>query len=95
MLPELISVAKPYVTDQLQLKIDQVVRADINRFVPGTPTLMLIDRSGVVKRVWVGQLPPDKEVEVIAAVQSFAREARTRSGNEWAVAKATITKRRN
>lgn len=31
----------------------------------GTPTLILIDGTGTVQKVWVGKLPPDKESEVL------------------------------
>lgn len=36
--------------------------------VTGTPTLILIDRSGKVAAVWVGQLPTEAEREVIDRV---------------------------
>jgi hypothetical protein len=36
--------------------------------VLGTPTLLLLDASGKVEKAWVGQLSPDGEAEVIAAL---------------------------
>jgi hypothetical protein len=36
--------------------------------VTGTPTLLLVNRKGVVTKSWVGQLPPHKEKEVMSAV---------------------------
>ncbi len=36
--------------------------------IKATPTLMVIDRSGTIKQVRVGQLPPDEEREMIASV---------------------------
>ena len=33
-----------------------------------TPTLVLLDHDGRVKNVWVGQLKPDEEKQVLQAV---------------------------
>ncbi len=32
----------------------------------GTPTLILVNREGGVKGVWIGKLTPDKESELVA-----------------------------
>lgn len=37
--------------------------------VSGTPTLILTDKTGEIKKFWVGQLPPEKEKEVIDSLQ--------------------------
>jgi hypothetical protein len=34
-----------------------------------TPTLVLINRAGQVLRVWMGALPPDKQREVLKAIE--------------------------
>ena len=36
--------------------------------VQATPTLMLVDEQGRVSKVWMGELPPAEEAEVIAAI---------------------------
>lgn len=36
--------------------------------VAGTPALVLVNSSGVAAGVWIGQLPADKEAEVIDAI---------------------------
>jgi len=36
--------------------------------VPGTPTLLLVDREGVVTHAWIGLLDSDREAEVIDAL---------------------------
>jgi len=36
--------------------------------VSGTPTLLLVDRAGILKRYWVGQLSEREEAEVLSAV---------------------------
>lgn len=38
--------------------------------VTGTPTLILVDKRGVVSRAWIGQLTPDGEGEVIEALKA-------------------------
>jgi thioredoxin-related protein len=35
--------------------------------VPGTPTLLLVDRSGTVLKAWMGMLSPRQELEVMRA----------------------------
>lgn len=37
--------------------------------IPGTPTLLLVDRKGVVLRAWTGKQPSPGEAEIIHAVQ--------------------------
>ncbi len=37
--------------------------------VTGTPTLVLVDKRGVVSRAWIGKLKPDGEGEVIKALK--------------------------
>jgi hypothetical protein len=37
--------------------------------VTGTPTLLLVDKRGVVSRAWSGELTPDGEEEVLKALK--------------------------
>ncbi|HBB96536.1 MAG TPA: hypothetical protein DC054_14205 [Blastocatellia bacterium] len=37
--------------------------------VSGTPTLILVDESGAVSRLWVGKLKPEREAEVVASLR--------------------------
>lgn len=51
---------------QLHVDVDDVRQASLGQLgVSGTPTLILVNGSGVVDDVWVGALAPDKENEVI------------------------------
>jgi thiol-disulfide isomerase/thioredoxin len=44
----------------------KVVQSDIDKFeASGTPTLIITNDKGVIERVWVGKLTPDKESEVV------------------------------
>jgi thiol-disulfide isomerase/thioredoxin len=70
VLPQEDAEAHKYV-ESLGLKIDDIRKVSLEFIgVAGTPTLILVDRGGVVRKVWVGQLPPEKESEVISSVSS-------------------------
>lgn len=45
------------------------------------PTLVLVNKNGIVSNVWIGQLPPKKEAEVIAALQL----KNVRPVSEWTI----------
>ena len=54
------------------LSIDAVVAIPPSRKsdlrVKGTPTLLLVDGTGLIQRLWVGKLSPEREREVIDAL---------------------------
>lgn len=63
-LPQEVDTARQYL-DGLQVSVTdvrQVSLADIG--VRGTPTLLLVDKTGTVTDVWVGRLQQEKEGEV-------------------------------
>lgn len=69
LLPQAPSEGRSYL-DKLEVKIDtlrQTALASVG--AKGTPTLILVDASGVVIQSWEGLLPPDAESEVLAAVK--------------------------
>lgn len=47
----------------------------------GTPTLLLVDKSGTVLNAWIGMLSPRQELEVIGAATVSASPASTGSGS--------------
>jgi len=47
--------------------VKQAVPASLG--VRATPTLILVNGAGIVINSWVGQLPPDKETEVLAQLR--------------------------
>jgi thioredoxin-related protein len=60
--------------DELQVPIREVRQASLDAIgVRGTPTLILIDKDGVVTDVWVGMLPPEQESEVLSRVRGGAQ----------------------
>jgi thioredoxin-related protein len=42
----------------------------------GTPTLLLVDRSGTVLKAWIGMLSPKEELEVIKALACHDKSCR-------------------
>jgi rhodanese-related sulfurtransferase len=54
------------------------------------PTLALMDRNGVVSKVWVGELSPKKESEVMAALQF----GDTRPVSEWTISESELKRKR-
>jgi len=50
-----------------QVAVDEIIQTAPDYFnVRGTPTLLLVDRDGIVKAVWEGKLAADEENEVLA-----------------------------
>jgi hypothetical protein len=70
VLPQQVEEGKQYLND-LGVPIDEVRQASSNDLgVRGTPTLLFVDGSGTVTDSWVGQLPPEKEDEVLSRLKS-------------------------
>jgi thioredoxin-related protein len=66
VFPQGSSDGQKYMQD-LGVPIEEVKFASLDDIgVKGTPTLMLVNSQGVVTDLWVGQLPPDKELEVLS-----------------------------
>lgn len=65
-LPQTVDEARRYLSEHnfFADEVRQVSLDDIS--VQGTPTLILVDRTGAVIESWVGKLPAEKEAEVIA-----------------------------
>lgn len=65
-LPEDLSTSKAYL-NRLGVSVDDVLQVNPSSLgTRATPTLLLVDNSGLVKEVWVGQLSPEKEREVLS-----------------------------
>lgn len=68
VMPQPTDEARHYLSEH-GIKIDEVRSASLNSIrVRGTPTLVLVDKTGAVVRSWVGKLPPEKETEVVETV---------------------------
>lgn len=77
VLPQSVEESKQYLS-KLGVNVDEIRTAPLSAInVSGTPTMMLVNDKGVVKKVWVGKLPEDKQTEVLSAI---APSAGTRQG---------------
>jgi hypothetical protein len=53
--------------NDLGISLDEVMQASLGDIgVHGTPTLLLVNKEGVVTNAWRGKLSPDKELEVMS-----------------------------
>ena len=69
VLPQSREESQQYLT-ALKLAIEDIQQASPAALgIRGTPTLILVNSAGSVTNFWVGQLPHDKEEEVLAAVR--------------------------
>jgi peroxiredoxin len=67
ILPQPIAESAVYFK-HLNVQIEDVRQGSLGDLkVRATPTLMLVDRSGMIKNVWVGRLSPDGENDVLRA----------------------------
>lgn len=74
VLPQAVAEAQKYLDDH-SIAVDDVRQATPNTvFATGTPTLIIVNRTGSVMNSWVGKLPPEKEAEVIS--RFLARDSR-------------------
>ena len=66
VLPQPVDAGRKYLSD-LGIAVDDVRQLAPNSLgVHGTPTLLLVNKDGVVTDSWRGKLSPDKELEVMA-----------------------------
>jgi peroxiredoxin len=70
VFPQEVDAGKKYL-DGLKVPITAVAQATLGSFgVRGTPTLVIVDKSGTVKQAWVGRLTADKETEVLNYIKA-------------------------
>lgn len=69
VLPQPVAEAKAYLSGE-GVSVDEIRQAPLtNLDISGTPTLVLVDQGGVVKHVWQGKLPSEKENDVITTLE--------------------------
>lgn len=70
VFPQEVGEGKKYL-DGLNVPITQVAQATLDSLgVRGTPTLVIVDKSGTVKQSWVGRLTAERETEVLSRIKS-------------------------
>ena len=68
VFPDPADVAKEVVQSE-GLAVEAISGVPLERLnVNGTPTLLLVDRTGMVLKAWMGVLSPRQELEVMRAV---------------------------
>jgi thioredoxin-related protein len=68
-LPQSEAEARQYLND-LQVPLGEVRQTALASIgVRGTPTLLLVDKTGTITDEWVGRLSPDKESEVLGRLR--------------------------
>lgn len=69
-LPHELAESSRYLSS-LQVGIAEIRQADpISLGVRGTPTLLLVNKAGLITDIWSGKVPPDKEAEVLSRIQA-------------------------
>lgn len=70
VLPQSAGEAQTYLTGE-GVHINDVKQAPLSSIgITGTPTLLLVDKSGIVTDVWVGKLQPEQEAQVLSALEN-------------------------
>jgi hypothetical protein len=70
VFPQQVDEGKKYL-DEIRVPITQVAQATLDSLgVRGTPTLVIVDKSGTVKQSWVGRLSTEREAEVLSRVKT-------------------------
>ncbi len=68
VLPQANGESERYLTG-LGVTVDSIVQAPLlTTGVQGTPTILIVDKTGVIQRAWMGRLSAELEREVIGAV---------------------------
>lgn len=63
-LPQRLEQSKPYV-EQLGIRVDDVRQANLQKFgIYKVPTLVVIDRNGVVSHLWIGNISIEQQFEL-------------------------------
>jgi len=69
VLPESVEQSREYLRG-LVVEVDDVRQGSFALLkIRGTPTLILVDEQGVVRNVWLGRFPPDKEQQVLDIIR--------------------------
>jgi thioredoxin-related protein len=69
VFPDDVKGSEQYLKDR-GIGIQEVVQAMPNAVgAGGFPTLMLLDKTGTIKKAWVGKLSPEKELEVLNSIK--------------------------
>jgi hypothetical protein len=69
VLPQPVTEARQYL-DNAGVHVDDIRQIALSKIgVRATPTLLLVNDAGIVTDVWVGRLEPEKETQVLSAIE--------------------------
>jgi hypothetical protein len=69
VLPQAPAVSRTYL-DGLGISVPEVLQGPLDSVdATGTPTVLLVDAKGKIRKAWVGKLEPEREGEVIASLR--------------------------
>ena len=69
LFPQSVTEGKQYL-DQIGVNFSDIRQVSPSQVkVSGTPTLILVNESGVAVDVWRGKLPPDTEAQVLSKLK--------------------------
>jgi len=75
VFPDAADAVKEVVQSE-RLRVHALAGVPLERLkISGTPTLLLVDRSGTVMNAWIGMLSPRQELEVMRATTGPASQA--------------------
>ncbi|HKG46115.1 MAG TPA: hypothetical protein VKB02_05280 [Pyrinomonadaceae bacterium] len=70
VFPQDTNAGKKYL-DDLGVAVNEVKQATLDSIgVRGTPTLLIVDKSGIVQQSWVGLLKGEREAEVLTRIKA-------------------------
>ncbi len=68
VLPEPVAEAESYLNRE-GVHLDEVRQISLDKVgVTGTPTMLLVNKNGIVTQAWVGKLPVDKQDQVLKTI---------------------------
>jgi hypothetical protein len=69
LLPQPVAESESYLQER-QILVDDVRQAQLPDVqIYATPTVLIVDRRGIVQRAWVGKLPPERENEILSKLR--------------------------
>jgi thioredoxin-related protein len=68
VLPQPVAEAQAYLSGE-GVSVDEIRQAPLSDLeISGTPTLVFVDQGGLVRHVWQGKLPSEKENDVVTTL---------------------------
>ena len=70
VLPESVTESQDYLKRE-GVHVDQLKQMSLDKLgVVGTPTMLLLNKSGIVTKSWVGKLNPEEQMQALKAIGS-------------------------